>query len=460
MDRARARSPTSGHDRPPPRSGALDLPAVGRPGRRLRRLVAAAARRCPTRCRATAPAQWAGVFYALALVANYPHYMATVYRAYGAADRSAHRLYTVYATAVLIALGVVAHADLRLLPSLFTAYVMWSPWHYTGQNYGLLMMFARRGRADGVAGAGPASPPGLRRLVRDAAGRVQRGAVVGSDGAVARSAVSASRPPSAGWPVRRSSASASGTLWPLVRGAGAATAAPLTAVHHPGPVVRRRRSRSSWTTSAATPQTRYSSGILAVMHSAQYLWITQYFARREQGAAWQTSRYWCGGRPRRPGAVPADPVAGQLRCPRGLHRQRADRHRGRQPAPLHDRRRGLEAARPAGRRARSPTAPRRAGERDGPRPDARCAGGTRGGRPWPRSRWWRWRPSTSGAIAWPCASADPAALAGRGPGQPVRLGRAGSAAAGAGRSAGDDEALRAHLERDDRPQSCATSTRW
>ena len=41
-----------------------------------------------------------------------------------------------------------------------------------------------------------------------------------------------------------------------------------------------------------TPQTRYSSGILAVMHSAQYLWITQYFARREQGAAWQTWRYW------------------------------------------------------------------------------------------------------------------------------------------------------------------------
>jgi tetratricopeptide (TPR) repeat protein len=29
------------------------------------------------------------------------------------------------------------------------------------------------------------------------------------------------------------------------------------------------------------PQTRYSSGVLAVMHSAQYLWITSYCARRE-----------------------------------------------------------------------------------------------------------------------------------------------------------------------------------
>jgi hypothetical protein len=46
-----------------------------------------------------------------------------------------------------------------------------------------------------------------------------------------------------------------------------------------------------------TPQTRYSSGMLAVMHSAQYLWITRYFARRdaEQSAragGWSPWRYW------------------------------------------------------------------------------------------------------------------------------------------------------------------------
>jgi hypothetical protein len=32
------------------------------------------------------------------------------------------------------------------------------------------------------------------------------------------------------------------------------------------------------------PQTRYSSGILAVLHSAQYIWITSYFQRREARA--------------------------------------------------------------------------------------------------------------------------------------------------------------------------------
>src|SRR6185312_13267589 len=31
------------------------------------------------------------------------------------------------------------------------------------------------------------------------------------------------------------------------------------------------------------PQSRYSSGVFAVMHSAQYLWITSYYARREAG---------------------------------------------------------------------------------------------------------------------------------------------------------------------------------
>src|SRR5208283_4027770 len=36
------------------------------------------------------------------------------------------------------------------------------------------------------------------------------------------------------------------------------------------------------------PQTRYSSGILAVLHSAQYLWITSYYQRREARAAGQS----------------------------------------------------------------------------------------------------------------------------------------------------------------------------
>jgi hypothetical protein len=52
-----------------------------------------------------------------------------------------------------------------------------------------------------------------------------------------------------------------------------------------------------WLASIDAPQTRYSSGMLAVMHSAQYLWITRYFAKRdaEQGTragGWSPWRYW------------------------------------------------------------------------------------------------------------------------------------------------------------------------
>ena len=44
------------------------------------------------------------------------------------------------------------------------------------------------------------------------------------------------------------------------------------------------------------PQTRYSSGVLAVLHSTQYLWITSYYARREANASgeksWRMSAYF------------------------------------------------------------------------------------------------------------------------------------------------------------------------
>jgi tetratricopeptide (TPR) repeat protein len=40
-----------------------------------------------------------------------------------------------------------------------------------------------------------------------------------------------------------------------------------------------------WITGIRLSQARYSSGVLAIMHSAQYLWVTSYYARREAEAA-------------------------------------------------------------------------------------------------------------------------------------------------------------------------------
>src|ERR1700682_4718493 len=93
---------------------------------------------------------WSVAFYVLALFFNYPHYMATIYRAYHRAeDFQKYRIFTVHTTALIVLTLLLSHFWLRLLPWIFTIYLTWSPWHYSGQNYGLFMMFARR------AGASP-----------------------------------------------------------------------------------------------------------------------------------------------------------------------------------------------------------------------------------------------------------------------------------------------------------------
>jgi tetratricopeptide (TPR) repeat protein len=241
---------------------------------------------------ADAARTWSGAFYTLALICNYPHYMATVYRAYGrASDRAAHRLYTVWGTAVLVALGAVAHLNVALLPLLFTAYVMWSPWHYTGQNYGLLMMFLKR--------AGLEVTPDERRLLRVAfvASYVLLLAVF-NEGASSDPLVrSLALPPE----ITRLVAGAALVVF-LVGGvmglARLGRRADWRAMTAPATLYLTQGlwfvapTALAWTTGLAVPQTRYSSGILAVMHSAQYLWVTQYFAKREQGGAWAAHRYW------------------------------------------------------------------------------------------------------------------------------------------------------------------------
>ena len=90
--------------------------------------------------------EWSFAFYFLALIFNYPHFMATIYRAYRTRQEfQKYRIFTLHITVLLVLTAILAHADFRLVPWVFTLYIDWSPWHYSGQNYGLLMMFARRG---------------------------------------------------------------------------------------------------------------------------------------------------------------------------------------------------------------------------------------------------------------------------------------------------------------------------
>lgn len=250
--------------------------------------------------------RWSAIFYGLALVCNYPHYMATVYRAYGRRDdRQQHRVFTHYATGVLVVAAVLAHAQFALLPWLFTIYVTWSPWHYTGQNFGLLMMFVRRAGID-------VSATERRRLhIAFVASYVMLLAAFNDGPSRDALVLSLGLPTAASRTIEVGAAAiflASGLLAfvSLARRAcpeggrrvGArALAAPLTlystqALWFVIPIA------VTWVAKLPVPQTRYSTGMLAVMHSAQYLWITRYFARRDaavhgrESIEWKEWKYW------------------------------------------------------------------------------------------------------------------------------------------------------------------------
>lgn len=83
----------------------------------------------------------------LILLFALPHYGATLIRVYeDPADRARYRIFSLWAT-VAVACAFVASLYGHLFGSLLlTVYLTWSPWHYTGQNYGIaLMLAARRG---------------------------------------------------------------------------------------------------------------------------------------------------------------------------------------------------------------------------------------------------------------------------------------------------------------------------
>ena len=65
-------------------------------------------------------------FYVLSLAFNYPHYLATVYRAYRTRTGFArYRLFTFHITLAIVA--AASHVWSALVPLIFTVYITWSP---------------------------------------------------------------------------------------------------------------------------------------------------------------------------------------------------------------------------------------------------------------------------------------------------------------------------------------------
>ncbi|MGY8802847.1 MAG: tetratricopeptide repeat protein [bacterium] len=90
-----------------------------------------------------------GLTIVLGITINAPHYGATLVRLYEREqDRRKYVFFTLYVTLAVAALFVIATHNIWLASALITAYVTWSPWHFSAQNYGLLLMFMRREGVD------------------------------------------------------------------------------------------------------------------------------------------------------------------------------------------------------------------------------------------------------------------------------------------------------------------------
>ena len=86
-----------------------------------------------------------GVIPLLSILTGTPHYGATLLRVYE--DPEERRKYAFFAVGVTAFVWGFFYLGLysALLGSLIvTLYLSWSPWHYTGQNYGIAVMFLRR----------------------------------------------------------------------------------------------------------------------------------------------------------------------------------------------------------------------------------------------------------------------------------------------------------------------------
>ncbi len=82
----------------------------------------------------------------LMILLSTPHYGATLLRVYEhGADRRAYAFFTVWLTVALCVLFVVAVYVNWVGTMMLTLYLTWSPWHYTGQNYGVAVMSLGRG---------------------------------------------------------------------------------------------------------------------------------------------------------------------------------------------------------------------------------------------------------------------------------------------------------------------------
>jgi len=236
------------------------------------------------------------------LVTGTPHYGATLLRVYERSeDRRKYAFFSVWATLLIWGLFVLGLHVIWVGSLLLTVFLTWSPWHYTGQNYGIALMFLRR--------RGVAVAPGTKRVIYVSfiasyllTVLAIHGAVESADYAPVQYGSAVYRflplgiPPAlqdglmlcigAVWLV----ASAAAALLLLRAGrprdlGPAAALAGIQALWFAIPVLARHGGWLQHVEPLSAQQAAYAFLWVAIGHSVQYLWVTAYYARQSRGGA-------------------------------------------------------------------------------------------------------------------------------------------------------------------------------
>jgi len=237
-----------------------------------------------------------GLLPLLVLFTGIPHYGATLLRVYERReDRRRYAIFSVWATLFVYAVFVAGVYDARVGSWMLTVYLLWSPWHYSGQNYGIsLMLLRRRGIDPGDAARNWLWASFLFSWLLVALalqGDVSRGSYapvdvtsdtyrlirLGIPGEILAPLLAVT---GAAYAVSLCAA-----LVTLSRGARLADVSPalavaaLQAIWFSLPVVCRATGLLTWVHPFSDDFGAYVFLWIAMGHSVQYLWVTSYYAR-------------------------------------------------------------------------------------------------------------------------------------------------------------------------------------
>jgi tetratricopeptide (TPR) repeat protein len=234
-----------------------------------------------------------------------PHYGATLLRVYDRSeDRRKYRFFALWSTLALALFFAWGLRDVVVGSWMATVYLTWSPWHYSGQNFGVGMMFLRRRGVDvtpaarrlywwsfafsfaltflAVHGADPKATYAVGDFADTALHLVPLGAVLGvptsvQGGAMIVVGVAYVATTLGAFALLRRKASARDLL-------PAAAIVVSQALWFAAPTLARQWNVAQRWTPLSTEHAAYVFVWIAAAHALQYLWITSYYAVRAGGA--------------------------------------------------------------------------------------------------------------------------------------------------------------------------------